>query len=100
MTIKTCENESCSKTFNAKPSDLNRGWARFCSKKCAAESRKDKPTEKPATKESNYEIALMFMHAMLSDPNNYQVGFDVMAVNAFDAAESFIEESRKRGGYE
>lgn len=96
MTVKTCENKGCGNTFNAKPSDISRGWARFCSKKCAAESRKEKPTEKPVAKQSNDEIALMFMHAMLSDPTNAQVGFERMAENAFDAAESFAEESKKR----
>lgn len=31
---RTCE--SCRKPFNAKPADVKRGWARFCSKRCKA----------------------------------------------------------------
>lgn len=34
MPIVNCKN--CKKEFNARQADLNRGWAKFCSKSCKA----------------------------------------------------------------
>ena len=34
MTMRTCE--CCRKSFQARTADVNRGWARFCSKSCKA----------------------------------------------------------------
>lgn len=34
MVKRSCE--ECGKAFNAKPADIRRGWAKFCSKRCKA----------------------------------------------------------------
>lgn len=33
---RICENKNCGCEFNARPADVKRGWARFCSKSCKA----------------------------------------------------------------
>lgn len=38
----TCEKPACRKIFTAKKADRRRGWARFCSKSCAAWVREKK----------------------------------------------------------
>lgn len=42
---KICE--VCGKEFNAKPSDVERGWGKTCSKSCAAKLRERKKSLKP-----------------------------------------------------
>lgn len=39
MVEQTCH---CGKKFQAKPADIKRGWAKCCSKKCAARLREQK----------------------------------------------------------
>lgn len=36
---RQCENEHCKKQFIARQADVNRGWARFCSKTCKAKEQ-------------------------------------------------------------
>lgn len=40
MVSRTCE--CCRKEFSARQADVNRGWARFCSKSCKAISQENK----------------------------------------------------------
>ena len=37
--VRTCEWAACGKTFSAKSAEVKRGWARFCSKSCAAKPK-------------------------------------------------------------
>lgn len=36
MTTCICGNSSCKKEFKARTADVNRGWGKFCSKRCKA----------------------------------------------------------------
>lgn len=36
MTTVTCHNKSCKKEFQARTTDVKRGWGKFCSKSCKA----------------------------------------------------------------
>lgn len=40
MVTRTCE--CCRKEFSARQADVNRGWARFCSKSCKAITQENK----------------------------------------------------------
>lgn len=95
--IRTCESPNCNKTFSAKESDVNRGWAKFCSKKCAAESRKLKPSKPKENSTvdmtSLKEVALMFMHSMLLDSSLGHLGYNELSKRSFEAARCFIAES-------
>ncbi len=33
---RVCQNPQCKKEFKARSADVQRGWARFCSKRCKA----------------------------------------------------------------
>lgn len=36
MVTRICQNRKCGCEFQARQADVNRGWARFCSKSCKA----------------------------------------------------------------
>jgi hypothetical protein len=36
---RQCQNKSCKKMFAARQADVDRGWARFCSKSCKAKAQ-------------------------------------------------------------
>ena len=62
---KACDN--CGKEFNAKSSDLKRGWGRCCSKVCAASIReKSKQGYDPEKVKKNNELRenLSFLHSL------------------------------------
>jgi predicted Zn-dependent protease len=42
ITLRICEWHKCHKQFHARTADVDRGWAKFCSKKCKAKHQADK----------------------------------------------------------
>lgn len=37
MMDRTCANKTCGKKFQARATDVRRGWGKFCSKRCKAQ---------------------------------------------------------------
>lgn len=42
MIERTCQWHRCKKKFMAKPADVKRGWATFCSKSCKAKEQESR----------------------------------------------------------
>lgn len=42
MVDRVCKNKSCKALFSAKPADVKRGWALYCSKSCKAKVQEGK----------------------------------------------------------
>lgn len=42
MVDRVCKNKSCGAVFPAKPADVARGWALYCSKSCKAKVQEGK----------------------------------------------------------
>lgn len=64
MTQQTCQN--CRTKFMARTADVNRGWGKFCSKRCKATSQ-ERRTEQFGRLENKDLLDIDYMHPQEED---------------------------------
>lgn len=49
LVLRVCRRQGCGKCFEARLSDVKRGWALFCSKTCKVKAPRNEPLDMDAT---------------------------------------------------
>lgn len=62
-----CTNKRCSNEFEAKQSDINRGWGKFCSKSCKAVKQEQRTGQYKNLLENRIDMISDFIEVDISD---------------------------------